>query len=153
MENLPHGDQRLCHCNLGCPNPGRNSDVSIRQIVDFSSNPDTIFVVYASPANPNYNAEELQHQLSVSGAKFIVIHSGCLSAAKKASNACGLSDNSLLLIDKVVVPGSLPLIPTLEDAITFGWSNGENYKAVRFRPGEARKTIAFLSFSSGTTGN
>ena len=110
-------------------------------------------MVYTSPANPSYNAEELQHQLSISEAKFIVVHSACLSAANKASKACGLSDNSMLLINRVTVPTSLPLILTLEDAILFGWSKGENYKAVRFKPGEARKTIAFLSFSSGTTGN
>ncbi len=53
----------------------------------------------------------------------------------------------MLLINRVAVPGSLPSISTLEDAILFGWSKGENYKVVRFQPGEARKTIAFLSFS------
>ncbi|KAF8973603.1 amp dependent CoA ligase [Flammula alnicola] len=105
-----------------------------------------------TPANPSYTADELKHQLSTTRAKVLVAHPICLTTARTSARACGISDDFLFILDSPSSSGSAPSFPTLEELIAFGWSQGENYKAIRFRPGEARTTIAFLSFSSGTTG-
>ena len=43
-------------------------------------------------------------------------------------------------------------IPTIEQLIMFGSSQPETFKPLRLKAGEAKTTVAFLSFSSGTTG-
>ncbi|KDR85394.1 hypothetical protein GALMADRAFT_234245 [Galerina marginata CBS 339.88] len=104
-----------------------------------------------TPANPSYTADELKYQLSVTGAKVIAVHPDCLSTARSAAHACGLSDTALFLLDSS--PSSIgSKMPTIEQLIALGAGKGENYKAICFKPGEARTAIAFLSFSSGTTG-
>lgn len=108
-----------------------------------------ILIFRTRPANPSFTAEELKHQLLIAKAKLIIVHPACLNQARKAAGECGLPEKALLLLDEAI---SLPSIPNLKDAIELGRSRGENYKAIRFQPGEARTTIAFLSFSSGTTG-
>jgi hypothetical protein len=63
---------------------------------------------------------------------------------------CGLAETCIILIqhDNTGAAGT----PTLDEVIKFGSSKPENYKAVRLKPGEAKTTIAFFCFSSGTTG-
>ena len=41
---------------------------------------------------------------------------------------------------------------TLDQLVKSGSNKPEAYEAVRFKPGEAKTALAFLSFSSGTTG-
>ncbi|PPQ67186.1 LOW QUALITY PROTEIN: hypothetical protein CVT25_005787 [Psilocybe cyanescens] len=101
-----------------------------------------------TPANPTYTAEELRHQLSLTKAKLIAVHPEYLNTAISAARSCGLSETSFFLLDS----SSSSEIPTIDHLVSFGASHGENYRAIRFEPGQASKTIAFLSFSSGTTG-
>ncbi|KAF9477527.1 amp dependent CoA ligase [Pholiota conissans] len=100
-----------------------------------------------TPANPSFTADELQHQLSIARAKLIIVHPAGLDTARKAASACGIPDNAFLLLDE-----NKSSLPNVNGAVALGWNKGENYEAVRLQPGEARRTIAFLSFSSGTTG-
>lgn len=104
-----------------------------------------------TPANPSYTADELTHQLTTSKAKLIVTHSVCRNAALEASRASGISgDRLVLLVDPTLSPTVNS--STVEDLIAFGISRPQSYKAQCLLPGEARTTLAFLSFSSGTTG-
>ncbi|EAU92729.2 AMP dependent CoA ligase [Coprinopsis cinerea okayama7 len=102
-----------------------------------------------TPSNPSYTVEELKYQLDATKAKLIVAHPLCFSTALSAADATHLSGtNSIVLFDPL--PGES--LPTLNELVEFGARRPENYCAVRFKPGEARSTVALLSFSSGTTG-
>jgi 4-coumarate--CoA ligase len=103
-----------------------------------------------SPTNPASTADELVYQLSITKAKLIITHPICLATARKAAKMHGLPENCIILIqnDKTSASG----MPTLDELIKFGSSKPENYIAVRLKPGEAKTTIAFFCFSSGTTG-
>ena len=71
--------------------------------------------------------------------------------ARAAGQKVGLTGDFLILLEKSNVP--LPCsAPTLEELIIFGSSKPENFKPLRLKAGEAKTTLAFLSFSSGTTG-
>ncbi|KAF8913049.1 amp dependent CoA ligase [Gymnopilus junonius] len=104
-----------------------------------------------TPANPTYTADELKHQLSLTKAKLIAVHSDCLAIAKTAARACGIPDSALFLIDSCTSSSGSDIM-TAEELIAYGAGKPENYKAIHFKEGEARTTLAFLSFSSGTTG-
>ncbi|KAF9527756.1 amp dependent CoA ligase [Crepidotus variabilis] len=102
-----------------------------------------------SPANPGYTPDELVHQLTTAKAKLLVTHPVSLKTALAAAKAAGLPNSSILVLEKA---HNLPNLPTLDELIDFGASLPSNYSAVRLRPGESKTTIAFLCFSSGTTG-
>ncbi|KAF8167711.1 amp dependent CoA ligase [Crassisporium funariophilum] len=103
-----------------------------------------------TPSNPSFAVEELKHQLSLTKAKLIVVHPACLSTVRTAAREVGLSDDFIVVLDDT--DAACTSLPTVEQLISFGSSKPENYAALRFKAGEAKKTIAFLSFSSGTTG-
>lgn len=142
---------RLRDCYLGGPYSWWNYNASPYLHYSASHSLMHLFLVIPSPANPTYTADELKHQLSVTRAKFIAVHSDCWATAKSAARACGIPDSALFLIDSRT-PSTGSDIPTIEELMVYGASKAENYKAIRFKQGEARTTIAFLSFSSGTTG-
>jgi 4-coumarate--CoA ligase len=94
--------------------------------------------------------EELLHQLRISEASLLIVHPDFLDIARLAASAAGISDDRIVFIEKPtrLVPGHT----SLEDLIELGTSNGISFSERKFRPGEAKTTLAFLSFSSGTTG-
>ena len=78
-------------------------------------------------------------------------HPTCLITARAAGQKVGLTGDFLILFEKSNVP--LPCsTPTIEQLIMFGSSKPESFKPLRWKAGEAKTTLAFLSFSSGTTG-
>ncbi|PPQ65777.1 hypothetical protein CVT24_011994 [Panaeolus cyanescens] len=108
-------------------------------------------IITQVPANPSYTVDELKHQLSLTSAKLIVAHPSCLRIAKAAARDVGIPDDCIVLLDAPSSSKQNSQV-TLNELIALGGSQGENYRAVTFKPGESRTTIAFLSFSSGTTG-
>lgn len=101
------------------------------------------------PANPSYTAEELSHQLALSESRLIVTHAASLATAKAAAKSTGIP------LDRVIVLGATSqLAPhaTVEGLITTGLSKTPAFVERRLNPGEAKTKIAFLCFSSGTTG-
>ena len=78
-------------------------------------------------------------------------HPACFIAARAAAQKVGLTDDFLILLEKSDVPLSCST-PTIEQLITFGSSESETFKPLLLKTGEAKTTLAFLSFSSGTTG-
>ncbi|TFK30835.1 amp dependent CoA ligase [Coprinopsis marcescibilis] len=106
-----------------------------------------------TPANPSYTAEELKYQLLTSNAKLMVTHPACFKVASSVANVGQLSGKkSIILLDSLGVSNA-DGIATVDELVTFGARRPENYKAIRFKRGEARTAVAFLSFSSGTTGS
>ncbi|KAH6916914.1 amp dependent CoA ligase [Coprinopsis sp. MPI-PUGE-AT-0042] len=99
-----------------------------------------------TPANPAYTADELKYQLETTKAKLIITHPVCLKTASAVANV------PIVVLDSLP-SGKLPYgAVSMDQLVPFGASRAENYTPVHLKPGEAKKTLAFLSFSSGTTG-
>ncbi|KAH9915423.1 amp dependent CoA ligase [Fomitopsis serialis] len=84
-----------------------------------------------STANPSYTHDELVHQLKTTGTKIIFAHSSGLAVAEAAARTVGLKP------ERIVLEGS---------------KKPKSYTERKLRPGEGKTKIAFLNFSSGTTG-
>ncbi|KAG6817716.1 hypothetical protein H0H87_004507 [Tephrocybe sp. NHM501043] len=104
-----------------------------------------------TPANPAYKSDELVHQLRTSKAALLIIHPAFLNTARTAAREVGLSDDRIIFIEHPLhKPASDHL--TVDELVEYGLSVPVSYTEIRFKPGEAKTTLAFLSFSSGTTG-
>jgi len=85
----------------------------------------------------------------------MIVHPETLDTALSAAHACGISPQHIILFDGKS-PGSThaPNHRTVEDFVKQGLSTADpSFVERRLGPGEARTKIAFLNFSSGTTGN
>lgn len=99
-----------------------------------------------SPANPGYTRAELARQLVDSQASILVTHISLLETAKQACADAGIKDSHILLIGEK--PTSFNLIKhwtTITDSENFPW----NKRIAKIKP---KEDIAFLVYSSGTTG-
>lgn len=120
-----------------------------------------------SGANPSYTPSELSYQLSVLAKthelKGLVTHPASLEVALKAAKEAGVPREKVLLMGCPggKKPDSVPKeILTFEEAIKrYASSTTEEErldsalpKRRKLEKGEAREKLAFLSFSSGTTG-
>ncbi|EME85192.1 uncharacterized protein MYCFIDRAFT_46595 [Pseudocercospora fijiensis CIRAD86] len=99
-----------------------------------------------SPANPGYSPDELAFQLKNSGSKAIVTTKAFLPAAQKAAEKAGIPTDRILLLGEAK-----------DDTHRFKhWTNiRKTSGALRYRRRKAKdpsKDLAFLCYSSGTTG-
>ncbi|KXS09105.1 putative amp-binding enzyme [Gonapodya prolifera JEL478] len=109
----------------------------------------------ATTANHTYTAEELTHQLRDSGAKVLLTHPVVLPVALDAAKALGIPSERVLLFMRDERDTSQMAFPTIKELIS-EWgakrSKGE-ITLRRFNLGkDAKDTVAFLCYSSGTTG-
>jgi 4-coumarate--CoA ligase len=98
-----------------------------------------------SPANPGYTVEELAFQLKNSGAKGIATQVSALSVAREAAKRVGIPEDRIVLIGDERDP----------EARIKHFSSIRNISgAVRYRKQKVNpeKDVAFLVYSSGTTG-
>lgn len=99
-----------------------------------------------SPANPSYTAEELAFQLKDSGAKALVTQKPFLKVAVKAATQAGISEDRIILIGD-----------DRDESMRFKhFSSIRNLAGTnRYRRTKAhsRNDLAFLVYSSGTTGH
>ncbi|KAG8962775.1 hypothetical protein FRC00_008814 [Tulasnella sp. 408] len=110
----------------------------------------------ASCANPAYTESELQYQIDAVKASLLIVHPACLQIGLAAARASGLSANRVVLM---APPSSSPTAsklvqPTVEELVQEGLSLPlpPAFVEKRLTQGENQRKIAFLSFSSGTTG-
>ncbi|KAG8949718.1 hypothetical protein FRC04_008258 [Tulasnella sp. 424] len=110
----------------------------------------------ASCANPAYTESELQYQIDAVKASLLIVHPACLQIGLAAARASGLSANRVVLM---APPTSSPTstnmaLPTVEELVQegLGLPLPPAFVEKRLTPGESQRKIAFLSFSSGTTG-
>lgn len=99
-----------------------------------------------SPANPGYSADELGFQLKNSESKAIVTTKAFLAAATKAAQVAGIAQDRIILLGE-------------EKDQTYRFKHWTSIRktsgAQRYRRRKAkdpRKDLAFLVYSSGTTG-
>ena len=101
-----------------------------------------------SPANPAYGPSELAYQLKDSGAIALVTSSALLSTALEAiKDLPAIQANRVYLIDGQTHKTQ----KTVEQLIR----NGRKMKALtalKLAKGEAKRKLAFICYSSGTTG-
>ncbi|KAH7037220.1 uncharacterized protein B0I36DRAFT_62996 [Microdochium trichocladiopsis] len=106
----------------------------------------------STPANAMYSASELEYQLKTSGAKAIITCVPLLETALKAAKTAGISEDRIFLMD--VAGFSAPKdakFKTLGQLIEEGQEEPE-LPPVSWTVGQGARQVAFLCFSSGTSG-
>jgi acyl-CoA synthetase (AMP-forming)/AMP-acid ligase II len=98
-----------------------------------------------STSNPDYTAGELSHQLRDSGAKCVVTQYSNIETVNKACSAAGIAEDRILLLGAERCPtGRIN-----------HWTGVRNLSvATRYagRKIDPKRNVAFLAYSSGTTG-
>ena len=99
-----------------------------------------------SPANPGYTADELAFQLKDSGAKALVTQRAVLKVALAAAQKVGIPENKILLMgDERDPEGNFKHFTSIRNI-----SGTQRYRRAKVDPD---KDLAFLVYSSGTTGH
>ncbi|KAH9980137.1 amp dependent CoA ligase [Lactifluus volemus] len=104
-------------------------------------------------ANPASNAEELAHYISVSSSTIIVSHPDILLIAVKAAQQTDIPSDRIVLLgtpEQAAAPNLFGF--DLHGLIAYGLSERTSFTERRLEPGEAKRKIGLLVFSSGTTG-
>lgn len=99
-----------------------------------------------SPANPGYTAAELAFQLKDAGAKAIVTQKALLSTACEAAKQVGIPEDRIILLgDEKDEGGRFKHFLNVRNI-----SGATRYRRTKADP---KKDLAFLVYSSGTTGH
>ncbi|KAI9493745.1 4-coumarate-CoA ligase 2 [Zychaea mexicana] len=99
-----------------------------------------------SPANTSYVAGELQRQLEIGEAKMLIAHPSNLDIALEAAAAAGLPQSNIFS----VMPDPQGRVPLWSDVLID--LNQPPLPPVKISHEESVNTVAYLCFSSGTTG-
>lgn len=104
----------------------------------------------ASLANVAYSAQELEHQLKSSGAKVLFTCAPVLETALTAANAAGIPEDRVFIMD---LPGydKPSSFKTVENLVDLGRTLPE-LEPLRWSKGQGARQVAFLCYSSGTSG-
>lgn len=104
-----------------------------------------------SAANPSYLPGELAYQITTVSkthrVKAMITHPLAIETAREAAKQAGLDSKFICLME----PGPQSGLPSIFDLIK-KHSSGKNYTRYKLSKGEGKNKLAFLSFSSGTTG-
>jgi 4-coumarate--CoA ligase len=100
-------------------------------------------------SNPAYTLDELAHQLRLTKATTIVVHSQFLKTAAEACKEAGIPAERIVIIDQATFDAPHT---TVEQLIQEGLTHNANFVERKLGEGEAKTKIAFLCLSSGTTG-
>lgn len=104
-----------------------------------------------STANSSYTPSELSHQLEVSGAEILLVGSDLVDTAREAAKERGIKEDKIYVLPgvdgKVVVPKGLRSYAELKDV-----EGGKKFKPVQLTEEQSTTRVAYLPFSSGTTG-
>lgn len=103
----------------------------------------------ARNSNPAYTVEELIHQLRLTKATTVIVHTLFLKNAAEACKEVGLPLERIVIIDQATYDAPHT---TVEQLIQDGLSHNANFVERKLGAGEGKTKIAFLCLSSGTTG-
>jgi acyl-CoA synthetase (AMP-forming)/AMP-acid ligase II len=95
-----------------------------------------------SPANPAYTVRELAHHLRDSGARILVAQKHLLKPALAAAKEAGIEKGNVILISEEREGG----IRHFKDVLVEGGKEGDRESI------DAKRDLAYLVYSSGTTG-
>ncbi|KAG2235180.1 hypothetical protein BDF21DRAFT_456100 [Thamnidium elegans] len=97
-----------------------------------------------SPANPAYTSSELAYQLQMTSAKILIAHETNVEIAVKAADMVGLSRSRIFVFGKNQVQGIDPWFQV--------FMGERRATLISLTAQEAKETVVYLCFSSGTTG-
>ncbi|CAO3617940.1 unnamed protein product [Mucor fragilis] len=97
-----------------------------------------------TPANPAYTPKELAYQLEMTKAKVLIAHPSNVELALAAADLVGLAKDRIFLFGDKSVSGVLPYSQV--------FLNQRRATPVEFTAQQAEDSVAYLCFSSGTTG-
>ncbi|PSR76247.1 hypothetical protein BD289DRAFT_446911 [Coniella lustricola] len=103
-----------------------------------------------TPANAAYSAQELTHQLKSSGAKVLFLGTAQVQVGLEAAKAAGIPNDKIWLID---LPGykSPGGFLGIDDLIAEG-EKVDKLDELSWTKGQGERQVAFLCYSSGTSG-
>ncbi|KAL2848868.1 hypothetical protein BJY01DRAFT_262403 [Aspergillus pseudoustus] len=109
-----------------------------------------------TPISSAYSVDEVTEQLRSSGARVLFTCASLLSRASDAARAVGFASSSIFLIDLAGEdrPGATPSrdqAETVDDLVSLG-ERSPDLEPLQWGPGQAAKQVAFLCYSSGTSG-
>ncbi|KAG8784124.1 hypothetical protein FRC16_002239, partial [Serendipita sp. 398] len=107
-----------------------------------------------TPANPSYTADELVYQIQTSRASLLITCAGSLAIAEEAAKKAGLSKDRIIVFD-ARGPGASKWrspYPLISQLMQEGLKAPPAFVEKTLAEGEGTKKIAYLCFSSGTTG-
>ncbi|KAG1861788.1 hypothetical protein DFJ58DRAFT_871788 [Suillus subalutaceus] len=102
-----------------------------------------------SGANPLFTVDELVYQINSVKAAVIITHPDSLNVALASAHAAGVPADRVILFD---VEGVTTQRVTVQVLISQGLASVPNFTERKLAPGEGKTKVAFLNFSSGTTG-
>ena len=103
------------------------------------------------PSNPSYTDKELVYQLQTTKTKLIITHPVAMKTVLSAARKISLPTDRIVLLGSLA--NSIPTdLSTVNEMVAEGLSTNPSFIERQFAPGEAKSKVAFLSFSSGTTG-
>ncbi|KIK04117.1 hypothetical protein K443DRAFT_93794 [Laccaria amethystina LaAM-08-1] len=107
-----------------------------------------------SGANPDFLANELLYQVRATRASMIIAHPESLRIALEVAETAGLPQDCVVLfnVESSMSTYSKSERDTIDDLVEYGLNMKTSFSEKRLDPGEAKTRLAFLSFSSGTTG-
>jgi acyl-CoA synthetase (AMP-forming)/AMP-acid ligase II len=103
-----------------------------------------------TPASSAHSASELEHQLRSSGAKALFTCAPLLSTALKAASAVGIPKKHIFLLPLPETPAE-ESFKTIEDLIEEG-KTLPPLELAAWTPGQGKRQVAYLCYSSGTSG-
>lgn len=103
-----------------------------------------------SGANPLFTVDELVYQINTVKAALIITHPDSLSVALASAHAAGVSADRVILFD--VEGADTTQRVTVQVLVSQGLTSALNFTERKLAPGEGKTKVAFLNFSSGTTG-
>jgi len=103
-----------------------------------------------SGANPDFSANELLYQLQATKSALLIAGPDGLAVAEAAAQQYGLSSDRILVFNAASSFQTEKV--SIEEMIKLGRTHAPSFTERRLKPGEGKTKVAFLSFSSGTTG-
>ena len=105
-----------------------------------------------SAANPAYTAEELVHVLKTTKTKLLAVHPWNLSVALEAARIANLPADRIILLEPLPRKEGDAKFATVPQLVEAGAKSQKTFTERKLKKGEGKTKLAFLSFSSGTTG-
>ncbi|GAA5850345.1 hypothetical protein JCM3766R1_004318 [Sporobolomyces carnicolor] len=102
-----------------------------------------------STANSAYTPHELAHCLELASAKIVLVGADLAEIAKDAAKQVGIDESKIFVLPGVSgeLPSNLGGLKSYEKLL-----GSKNFKPVTYTAEQAKKQVALLPFSSGTTG-
>ncbi|KAF8651008.1 hypothetical protein AX16_004966 [Volvariella volvacea WC 439] len=109
-----------------------------------------------SGANPDFAANELVYQIEATKATVVITHPDSLPTVLSAAKETHITPDRIVVFNKPAIKSSHPVkvdgFVSINELVEQGRSLPPQFVERKLAKGEAKTKLAFLSFSSGTTG-